>query len=178
MFMKFSMTSVQRRHNLVPPSSSRFNKIQYHKAAKSAEKKSGLKVAGVFDCAIQPAPDLNREGAWLCRPLTCSETKMVIRCLLQIDDRDVTFHSLKTTCLSWTAKAELPREQRRLLGGHSSSLQDSDSIYARDLAVAPVKALQRVLTLIRDGEFEPDQPRADFFKGANPLAPGTPAPVF
>ena len=74
--------------------------------------------------------------------------------------------------------AELPRDQRRLLGRHSSSLQDSDSIYARDLAVAPVKALQRVLTLIRDGEFEPDQPRADFFKGTNPLAPGTPAPVF
>ena len=103
---------------------------------------------------------------------------MVIRCLLQIDDRDVTSHSLKTTCLSWAAKAELPREQRRLLGRHSSSLQDSDSIYARDLAVAPVKALQRVLTLIRDDEFETDQPRADFFKGANPLAPGTPAPVF
>jgi hypothetical protein len=81
---------------------------------------------------------------------------MVIRCLLQIDDRDVTSHSLKTTCLSWAAKAELPREQRRLLGRHSLALQDADSVYARDLAVAPVKALQRVLLLIREGEFNPD----------------------
>ena len=127
---------------------------------------------------MQPAPDLNKDGAWLCRPLTCSETTMVSRCLLQIDDRDVTSHSLKTTCLSWAAKAERPREQRRLLGRHSSALQDADSVYARDLAVAPVKALQRVLLLIREGEFSPDQPRSDFFRGANPVVPGTPAPVF
>ena len=127
-----------------------------------------------FDCAIQPALDHSREGAWLTRPLTCSETTLVIRCLLQIKDRDVTSRSLKTTCMSWATKAGLPRDQRRLLGRHSSSLQDWDPIYDRDIAVAPVKALQRVLTLIRGGEFEPDQPRAEFFKGASPLVPGTP----
>lgn len=158
---------------------------KYHKAAKSAEKKNlllpilasstavvhddwlatwfrlrrraGLKVAGIFDCAMQPAPDLNKEGAWLCRPLTYSETTMVIRCLLQIDDRDVTSHSLKTTCLSWAAKAELPREQRRLLGRHSSALQDADSVYVRDLAVAPVKGSQRVLLIRRRIQSGPAQ---------------------
>ena len=51
-------------------------------------------------------------------------------------------------------------------------------MYARDLAFAPVRALQRVLVLIRDGQFDPDQSRADFFQRTNPLVPGTPAPVF
>ena len=141
-------------------------------------KKAGLKVAGLFNGAIQPAPDLNKSGEWLSRPLTCSETTMILRALLQCEDKDLTSHSLKTTCLSWAAKAEMPREQRRLLGRHASALQDADSVYARDLAFAPVKALQRVLLLIKDGEFDPDQNRSNFFRSGNPLAPGTPAPMF
>ena len=112
------------------------------------------------------------------RPLSCSEISTILRVLLQSEDKSLTSHSLKTTCLSWTAKAEVPREQRRLLGRHSSTLQDSDSVYSRDLAYAPVKALQRVLIMIRDGQFRPDEGRADYFQGANPLFPGTPAPVF
>ena len=103
---------------------------------------------------------------------------MLIRHFLRSDDKGVTSHSLKATALSWAAKAEVPREQRRLLGRHSSALQDSDSCYSRDLGFAPVRALQRVLLLIQQGEFFPDENRADFFKGSNPLVPGTPLPVF
>lgn len=179
---------------------------RYHKSAKNVEKKNlllpilasgtsvvedawlvtwlklrrqaGLKVAGEFNGAIQPAPDLSKEGQWLRRPLTCSETTLMLRSLLGCQDKNLTSHSLKTTCLSWAAKAELPRDQRRLLGRHASSLQDADSVYARDLAFAPVKALQRVLILIKNGEFDPDQNRSNFFPAGNPLVPGTPAPVF
>ena len=179
---------------------------RYHKSAKNVEKKNlllpilasgtsvvedawlvtwlklrrqaGLKVAGEFHGAIQPAPDLSKEGQWLRRPLTCSETTLMLRSLLGCQDKNLTSHSLKTTCLSWAAKAELPRDQRRLLGRHASALQDADSVYARDLAFAPVKALQRVLILIKNGEFDPDQNRSNFFPAGNPLVPGTPAPVF
>ena len=72
---------------------------KHHKAARSAEKKSlllpilasssavvqdewiatwmrlrkqaGLKVSGVFNGALQPAPDINRQGSWMQRPLSC-----------------------------------------------------------------------------------------------------------
>lgn len=63
-----------------------------------AETTDRLKVAGQFDCAMQLAPDLNNQGCWLQRPLTCSD---------------------------------------------ALALQDADSVYTRDLAVAPVKTLQR-----------------------------------
>jgi hypothetical protein len=56
--------------------------------------------------------------------------------------------------------------------------KDADSVYARDLAVAPVKALQHVILLIKDGQVHPDQGRSDFFTHGNPLVPGTPAPIF
>ena len=51
-------------------------------------------------------------------------------------------------------------------------------MYSRDLAYAQVRALQRVIIMIREGEFNPDEGRADCFRGANPLAPGTPLLFF
>ena len=179
---------------------------RYHKAAKTAEKKNlllpilassvgvtnddwitrwiklrkeaGLPVSGMFNGALQPAPDVQRDGAWLTRPLSCSEVTLILRSMLQSSDRDLTSHSLKVTGLSWSAKAEIPREQRRLLGRHASSLQDADSIYSRDLAFAPVQAFGRMIALIRDGQFFPDNSRDLFFKSNNPLVPGTPLPRF
>ena len=88
---------------------------RYHKSAKNVEKKNlllpilasgtsvvedawlvtwlklrrqaGLKVAGEFNGAIQPAPDLSKEGQWLRRPLTCSETTLMLRSLLGCQDK-------------------------------------------------------------------------------------------
>ena len=37
--------------------------------------------------------------------------------------KDLTSHAMKVTGLSWSAKAEMPREQRRLLGRHCLSYQ-------------------------------------------------------
>lgn len=132
----------------------------------------------MFNGALQPAPDVQRAGVWLTRPLSCSEVTLILRSMLQSSDRDLTSHSLKVTGLSWSAKAEIPREQRRLLGRHASSLQDADSIYSRDLAFAPVQAFGRMIALIRDGQFFPDNSRDLFFKSNNPLVPGTPLPRF
>ena len=101
-------------------------------------KEAGLPVSGTFNGALQPAPDVQRDGSWLTRPLACSQMTLILRSMLQSSDRDLTSHSLKVTGLSWSAKAEIPREQRRLLGRHASSLQDADSIYSRDLSFAPV----------------------------------------
>lgn len=46
-------------------------------------------------------------------------------------------HSLKAATLSWLAKAEVPREHRRLLGRHSDAVTGSDAVYSHDLAYAP-----------------------------------------
>ena len=179
---------------------------RYHKAARSVENKNlllpivastvgvgnddwvstwiklrrqaNLPVAGRIDGALQPAPDLKKEGAWMSRPISCSETTMILRSMLGSSDKDLTSHALKVTGLSWSAKAEMPREQRRLLGRHASALKDTDSVYSRDLAFAPVRAFQKVLTMIQGGVFHPDEPRSQYFTGTNLMAPGTPMPMF
>ena len=88
-------------------------------------------------------------------------------------------HSLKDTCLSWTAKCEMPKDYRRILGRHSlsSAVVDADSIYARDLSFGPVRALGQVIGLINAGTFLPDAARSNYFTGPNPLAPRTPTLV-
>lgn len=145
-------------------------------------RKAGLPIAGKIDGALQPAPDLrgNKAGAleWLQRPLGCLETTLLLRQMLQCEDDRLTSHAMKVTGLSWCSKAEVPREQRRLLGRRASSLKDADSVYSHDLAFSPVRAFAWVLTVIRDGLFEPDQPRSMYFKEHNPLVPGTPMPTF
>ena len=55
-------------------------------------------------------------------------------------------------------------------------MQGSDSIYATDLMVDPVRALGSVVKLIREDRFKPDGDRANFFPEGNPAKPD--APVF
>ena len=119
-------------------------------------KAAGLKVSGEINGLLFPAPALTNELRWSNRPVTCSELTSILRLMLQCRDENLTSHSLKCTTLSWCAKAEDPKEQLRLLGRHSSALQDADSVYSRDLCFAPVKALERVLIMIRDESFMPD----------------------
>ena len=103
---------------------------------------------------------------------------MILRNMLGSSDKDLTSHAMKVTGLSWSAKAEMPREQRRLLGRHASAIKGTDSVFSRDLAFAPVRAFQKVLTMIQGGIFHPDEPRSQYFTGANLMAPGTPMPTF
>ena len=76
------------------------------------------------------------------------------------DDTRLTSHSLKTTCLSWCAKADVSREHRRILGRHTSAVVDADSIYSGDLMYGLVVALEKVMSAICEGRFNPDAPRA------------------
>ena len=85
-----------------------------------------------------PAPSLGDKPHWLARPLTPAEVTGILRAFLNSDDVALSSHSLKATTLSWASKAEMPREQRRILGRHSTAVQDSDAVYSRDLSVGPV----------------------------------------
>lgn len=63
------------------------------------------------------------------------------------------------------------------MGRHSDAVEGSDAVYSRDLAFAPVRALESVLRMVKEGVFNPDASRANFFTGGgNPLIPGTPMP--
>ena len=90
--------------------------------------------------------------------------------LLAVDDGSVSSHSLKSTCLSWAAKAGMPRESRRLLGRHADAVQSADSFYSRDLIIGPLRELQCVIRWVREGLFHPDNNRAEYFPSGHPTA--------
>ena len=146
---------------------------------------AGLKVKGEVNGPLLPAPrmtGIKSEVAWTSRPMTCVEMSGMLRSFLEAeDDMFLTSHSMKSTTLSWSSKAEMPREYRRILGRHSSAVKESDSGYSRDLSFGPVRALERVFVMIREKSFAPDGPRSQFFPmtpqpGAAPAFP--PTPVF
>ena len=97
--------------------------------------------------------------------------------LLGNGDDDLLSHSMKCTAFSWAAKCGVPRELRRLLGRHATATRDA-SVYSRDLMITPVRELGRVLRMIRDGQFKPDNPRSGYFPGETFAAAGTPGPSF
>ena len=142
---------------------------RYHKSARSVETKSLLMPIIACGESVGPEPWLDvwmalrkKAGLATSGPISCAETTRLLRAFLQCDDPDLKSHSLKRTALSWAAKAGLDREHRRLLGRHASAVQGSDSVYATDLMVDPVRALGAVVKLIREDRFKPDGDRANF----------------
>ena len=128
-----------------------------------ARTEAGLPTVGEINGPLLPAPKSLANHVWAQRPVTCSEISMILRHLLGLpSDELLSSHSLKTTCLSWCAKYNVGREERRLLGRHSSTIQEADSYYARDLMYGPVQCLAKVLESIRGGFFVPDAPRTFF----------------
>lgn len=95
------------------------------------------------------------------RPFTPGEITDILKAFVRSDDPNLSSHSLKATALSWASKAEMPRDQRRILGRHSSATQDADSFYSHDLCIAPVNSLRKILGMIRDNTFTPDAPRSN-----------------
>lgn len=135
-----------------------------------ARTQAGLQTDGEIHGPLLPAPAGEKPGCWAQRPMTCSELSAMLKLLLEKeDDPLLTSHSLKTTTLSWCAKGEVGRDQRRLLGRHSSTLTEADSVYSRDLCYGPVKCLESVLQKIRDMTFLPDAPRTFFTPTSDPL---------
>ena len=178
-------------------------RTRFHKGSKSAGKKSlllpivasssgvgfppwieiwwqnrmeaGLPVQGDLKGPIMPAPLAKGEG-WTCRPLTSAEVSKILREFLELPhDVLLSSHSMKATLLSWCAKANVPKEQRRLLGRHSSAVVDADSIYSRDIMYTPLDAMDKVLAAICEGRFMPDAPRSQYWPLAEPIS-RTPVP--
>ena len=78
-------------------------------------------------------------------------------------------HSCKATFLSVCAKAGIPRDLRRILGGHALPGDRSVDVYSRDTLSYPLLELGRLLEKIRNGEFFPDSSRSGRWKRPVPL---------
>ena len=175
---------------------------RYHKSARSAQQKSlllpivianaglgsvdwlsmwianrkrvGLVTSGDVQGALCPAPKVGDFVTWLKRPLSASEISAILKSFLDCDDPDLSSHSLKATTLSWAAKGGMSRDDRRILGRHSTVLLDSDSFYSRDLSFGPVSMLRKVIHMIKDGIFHPDSMRSNYFPEGRPATSATP----
>ena len=114
---------------------------------------------------LLPCP-ISDGGTWTQFAVSASGASTWLRALLHVDVKsNVSSHSLKTTGLSWCAKAGVCREHRLLLGRHSSSIATSDSYYSRDLLAQPLQDLQDTVDSIREATFLPDCTRSGRFVG-------------
>ena len=131
---------------------------------------AGCSIQNPIDGPLVHAP-AGGVGVFMNRGLRSSEVSKALRSFLGIaepepgfDGEIVSSHSLKATLLAWSARYGLTPQTRSLLGRHTSCLNETFSIYSRDLACAPVAELQKVIDCVADGTFSPDAERSMFFR--------------
>ena len=121
-----------------------------------------------FSCVpFGPLMKAPRNGdSFLDRPLTSTEASLWLTGLLKgSSDRTLTSHGLKSTALSWCAKAGLSREIREILGRHSSGVKSTSAIYSRDLQAGPLRRFVTLLKKVRLQIFDPDAGRGGRWPG-------------
>lgn len=127
-----------------------------------ARAKSGLQAEELKPFLPAPLSD----GSWGVGKLTIGEatlwlTEILVRLGVGRESLvDLGTHSLKTTLLSWAAKAGLDHETRRTLGGHISKADGSMMAYSRDGIAGPLLKLEMLVSQVRSGLFDPDKNRA------------------
>ena len=133
-------------------------------------KLAGCSLQNPIDGPLVHAPS-GGAGVFMNRGLRSSEVSKALRGFLGIaepepgfDGEIISSHSLKATLLAWSARFGLTPQTRSLLGRHTSCLNETFSIYSRDLACAPVAELQKVIDSVADGTFSPDAERSLFFR--------------
>lgn len=115
----------------------------------------------IHDESLLPAP-AGCGGAWQNRAVTTSEAGSWMRSLLSQRLGEIeytTIHTLKSTPLSWCAKAGLCETTRLLLGHHVTGKHSAD-VYARDVLAAPLRDFDKVLQQIQNGALRPDATRS------------------
>ena len=106
--------------------------------------------------------------SWQKRALTSREGSELLRELLLLcgfsacDVEGLSTHSLKSTPLSWCAKAGLIIDIRRFLGYHIQTGDKSLLTYSRDAAAAPLRAFDAVIDLVSSKRFMPDKTRSGY----------------
>jgi hypothetical protein len=124
---------------------------------------------------LLPAPAAG--GGWTGVPMKTVEFGVALRTLFlkggfTAEALDaIGAHSLKTTTLSWMAKAGVDRDSRRALGYHVRADERSMEAYSRDSLAGPLRLLAKVIGDIQAKRFSPDATRSGFFEPAAPCTP-------
>jgi hypothetical protein len=134
--------------------------------------KLGLHIGESFSGKLFCAPDST--GSLVDRPATTPEVTKWLNHILAREETvppGLTSHGLKTTLLSWCAKAGMTEEDRHILGHHSMRGKTSMVIYSRDIQAAPLRRLQANIADVRHGNFYPDATRSGMYRreGDEPL---------
>lgn len=114
------------------------------------------------------------QGCALTDALQASEIGCYLRNVLKVEhasSNDIRSHSLKVTMLSWMAKAGCSLSVRRSLGHHLDPGSRSATIYSRDAMAPPLRELCRILKMVADGTFAPDNTRSGRFRDESQAIP-------
>ena len=128
---------------------------EWFETCKCAFEKVGLLLHGHVGAALFRPPLAN--GVLARRAITAGEVSAFLRLVLQ--DKAVSSHSLKRTCISWASKAGAKKEVRSCLGRHVTAVEGTEAVYSVELSMGPVRELETVMDAIRQLEFSPDAPR-------------------
>ena len=116
---------------------------------------------------LMPA-DSQTHSAWLQRRMTTAEGSYWLKDVLvmlgmePLEAVKFSSHSMKSTCLSWAAKAGSMTVQERLWLGHHQSNESKMAITnARDVLAQVLTKLKRILDSIKAGLFDPDLSRVE-----------------
>ena len=159
------------------------NKKNWVELLLSLRKSAGMNTQDLDNEPWWPAP-LEADGdaiKWGNRPIASDEISswMVATLDVKDDQRKISSHSAKVTCLSWLSKAGVGREDRDVLGRHVTILHGAGPLYARDLISAPMRKLEQTIAQVASNVFLPDQNRSGMFTPvatpATPQAPQTQA---
>ena len=148
----------------------------------SLREKAGLPAFGELDDDGRPLPALpsvDRHGEFTTRPLTTAEAGKWTRELLTHSPHapgdpveGISSHSFKTTTLSWVSKhGSCSPYERKILGYHADSSEDSMHCYSRDVIAEPLRKYSLVIQDVSFGIFEPDSTRSGYFPKARGTGP-------
>jgi hypothetical protein len=144
-------------------------------AAPWLDRRHRLRLVAAECGTLLPAPAA--DGGWTSVPMKTVEFGVALRALFlkggfTAEALDaIGAHSLKTTTLSWMAKAGVDRDSRRALGYHVRADERSMEAYSRDSLAGPLRLLAKVIEDIQARRFVPDSTRSGFFASAAPSAP-------
>ena len=158
----------QFKHQFLPVVAPAVGVVSGNWAAIFLQCREALGMGEPPDWPLFAAPD--KQGEPTIRSLDTAEVGRWLRSILfddpkPLQDRRVSSHSLKATCLSFAAKFGAGMDDRLQLGYHAGGESKMGLVYGRDGASGPLRVLEGILRAIREDRFRPDATRSGRFAG-------------
>ena len=137
----------------------------------------GLQYTGEVNGPLFRPPARDGTGLNCKRGITSAEVTKFLRECFEDEHTDlkrgrISSHSLKSTTLSWTAKACVGPADQAVLGRHCSAYTETSAVYSRDNSIRAVAQLQSVIRAIQEKRFLPDCERSCYFPSSDETSAG------